>query len=606
MGISVRRYAQLLTTYLQPQWRQALLLLMLLLGSLGLELINPQLLRAFIDTARSDGALSVLTQIALLFLVVALGTQLVNVAEAYVAENVGLSATNQMRGDLALHCLQLDPAFHNAHTPGELIERIDGDVATLGNFFSRFVVQMLGNTLLLVGVLVLLWSIDWRIGFALTLFVMLSLAAITSLRNIAVPAWTAAREGSARLFGFLEERLAGTEDVRSSGATAYTLHRLDEHAFNLLRQQRWAGVLSTATGSSTLILLTCGTAAALGLAAYLFANNTITLGTVFLIFTYAELLRRPIEQITRQMQDLQQASASLERVQQLFAVQSAVSDTGSDNLPASALTVEFDRVSFSYDDHATATTRDDGSAEHMEQAGAAQIAANQTVLHEIILNIPAGTRLGVLGRSGSGKTTLTRLLFRLYDPQHGTIRLNGTDLRSVPLRELRKHIGMVTQDIQLFHASVRDNLTLFDPSVPDENIVQVLGELGLLEWLESLPDGLSSKLAPGGSGLSAGEAQLLAFARVFLHDPGLVILDEASSRLDPATEQRLEHAIDRLLQGRTGIIIAHRIQTVQRADAIVIMEQGGVLEYGPREQLARDQTSRFAHLLRTGLEDALA
>jgi ATP-binding cassette subfamily B protein len=167
-------------------------------------------------------------------------------------------------------------------------------------------------------------------------------------------------------------------------------------------------------------------------------------------------------------------------------------------------------------------------------------------------------------------------------------------------------VGLVTQDIQLFHAPVRDNLTFFDQTVADDRILAVLRDLGLWEWYRSLPHGLDTRLAAGGAGLSAGQAQLLAFARVFLKDPAVVVLDEASSRLDPATEQRLERAVDRLVRGRTVIIIAHRLSTVQRADHILILENGRILEHGPREALARDPQSHFAELLRVGLEEVLA
>ena len=165
---------------------------------------------------------------------------------------------------------------------------------------------------------------------------------------------------------------------------------------------------------------------------------------------------------------------------------------------------------------------------------------------------------------------------------------------------------MVTQEVQLFHASVRDNLTLFDDEIRDAQILAVLDEVGLGEWLAALPQGLDTQLSGDDSSLSAGEAQLLAFTRVFLADPGLVILDEASSRLDPATEQRIERALDRLLAGRTGIIIAHRLATVQRADEIMILDKGRIHEHGPRASLAADPTSRFAQLLQTGLEEAFA
>jgi ATP-binding cassette subfamily B protein len=213
--------------------------------------------------------------------------------------------------------------------------------------------------------------------------------------------------------------------------------------------------------------------------------------------------------------------------------------------------------------------------------------------------------LGLLGRTGSGKTTFTRLLVRLYDPTTGAIRLGGRDLRDVPLAALPARVGVVTQDVQLFHAPVRDNVTLFDPSVPDERIAALLDELGLGPWLRALPEGLDTRLAPGGGDLSAGQAQLLAFARVFLKDPGLVILDEASARLDPATERLLERAIDRLLAGRTAVVIAHRPASVERVDRIAILEHGRLVEEGPRADLAADPSSRFGQLLQAGLGEVL-
>ncbi len=214
--------------------------------------------------------------------------------------------------------------------------------------------------------------------------------------------------------------------------------------------------------------------------------------------------------------------------------------------------------------------------------------------------------LGILGRTGSGKTTLARLLFRLYDPQQGVIRLHDVALREMPLRTLRQHIGMVTQDVQLFHASVRDNLTFFNHAIPDKQIIEAIHAVGLTTWYHNLADGLDSILEAGGTGLSAGEAQLLAFTRVLLHNPGLVILDEASSRLDLATEQLIEHAINRLFEGRTALVIAHRLATVQHADYILIIEDGRIIEYGKREMLANDAHSHFAHLLQTGLEEVYA
>ncbi len=184
--------------------------------------------------------------------------------------------------------------------------------------------------------------------------------------------------------------------------------------------------------------------------------------------------------------------------------------------------------------------------------------------------------------------------------------MGGLPLTEASRRDVRRRIALVTQEVQLFQSSVRDNLTLFNPAISDTAIEDVLGRLGLGEWLAMLPEGLDTELGSDGGGLSAGQAQLLAFARVFLAAPDLVILDEASSRLDPATEQLIEHAVDLLLAGRTGVVIAHRLNTVQRADEILILEDGHIREHGERAHLAADPDSHFYHLLQTGLQDVLA
>jgi ATP-binding cassette, subfamily B, bacterial len=224
------------------------------------------------------------------------------------------------------------------------------------------------------------------------------------------------------------------------------------------------------------------------------------------------------------------------------------------------------------------------------------------VLKGLSFRLEPGETLGLLGRTGSGKTTLIRLASRLYDPTEGRILIDSVDLRRANLRDIRRRVALVTQDVQLFHGTVRDNLTFFNPRVCDEQIWQVLHELCLQSLIEDLPQKLDTMLEAGGGGLSAGQAQLLAFGRAFLRDPGVVILDEPSSRLDPATERLVRRATDRLLEGRTGVIIAHRLATVERVDKIMVLAEGRVLEYGPREGLAHNPNSRYSALLRLSSE----
>jgi ATP-binding cassette subfamily B protein len=493
-------------------------------------------------------------------------------------------------------------SFHNAHSPGEMIERVDGDVTALTNFFSQFTIQVLGNGLLLVGILVLLFRVDWRVGAVVGAFALITLLVLGRFRDIAVPHWKAERQTSAELFGFLEERLAGTEDIRANGAKAYVMHHFYRLMRELLRRSLKAALMVNILLNTTFFLFALGTAAAFAVSAWLFQGDVITIGTAYVIFYYTNMLERPIRQISRQMESLQRAGAGLVRIQELLQVRSRIDvDGANDHLPAGPLAVEFASVSFGYDD------RQEIGAETGSDPAAAE--PKELVLQNLSFRLEAGRVLGLLGRTGSGKTTLSRLLFRLYDPDDGQVCLgDGTtcvDVRQVALPELRARVSMVTQNIQLFHASVRDNLTFFDTQIPDERIRQVIDDLGLEAWFASLPQGLDTVLESGGGGLSAGEAQLLAFTRIFLQDPGLVILDEASSRLDPATEHLIERAVDRLVENRTAIIIAHRLGTVQRADEILILEQGNIGEYGPRAALAADPSSRFYHLLQTGLEEVL-
>ena len=250
-----------------------------------------------------------------------------------------------------------------------------------------------------------------------------------------------------------------------------------------------------------------------------------------------------------------------------------------------------------------------GKGLHLKIEGLSFGYDEEAVLKDISLELRPGERLGLLGHTGSGKTTLTRLIMHLYEPRAGRVLLgNGEAFHEVGDLDpacLKGLAAMVTQEVEILNASVRDNLTLFDSSVPDEAIMMALESVAMVDWLESQPKGLDSRLN-GAAGMSAGEAQLLSLARIFLRDPCLVILDEASSRLDPATERKMERAVAALLEGRTAIIIAHRLDTVQKADRIAILEQGRIVEEGPRLDLARDRDSRFSTLLRTGLEEALA
>ena len=576
--VPLKQYAALLAQYLKPQWFRVMLLTIFMFAGIGLNLLNPQVLRYFIDTAKSGGALRNLVIAGIIFLAIGIFRQIVMLISSYLGQDVGWRATNKMRGDLAFHCLRLDMWFHHEHTPGEMVERVDGDTTTLSNFFSEFVLQVIGSTLFLVGVLILVFREDWRVGIALTAFTVVAFFVYNFTRSIAVPIYTAEREGYSRFFGFLEERLAGIEDIRTNGGNAYTMDRFydvnSDVYSRVLKSEIMGEILRAITG----VLFALGYALAMGMGIYLYRNGAFTIGTVYLVFHYTTMLRRPLFQISRQINELQRATAGMKRIEALFRTESHIQD-GAEIFPTSGnLAVAFDGVTFGY-------------------------VKGEPVLKDVSFRLESGKVLGLLGRTGSGKTTMTRLLFRLYDTNAGEIRLNGTSIQKIRLGSLRQHIGLVTQDVQIFNATVRENLMLFNPSINDERILTIMDELGLAAWYSSLAEGLDTVINSGS--LSAGEAQLLAFARVFLQNPGIIILDEPSSRLDPATEGQIDRAVGKLLQNRTGIIIAHRLGTVQRVNEIMILEEGKIREHGEREKLARDPNSRFSQLLKAGLEEVI-
>ena len=581
MLASVRLYRALLGKYLRPHWPLVLLLGVLILGGTGLLLITPQIVRHFIDVATQRGEVSSLYSAAFVFLGAGLTAELLRSLAKYLGRDIAWRATNRLRSDLTLHVLRLDLGFHNAHTPGDLLERMDGDIERLANFFSQFFVQLVGAILLLVGLVAVTWLEDWRFGLATAVFAAFFLMTRVRLLYFLMPFWKVEGEARSQIYGFLGERLSGVRDIQKSGAVSFTMARFYEALRRRLFSWIKAGIVGRLAWGITSAVNSTRYPIGLAVGAYLFQRGDITIGTVYLIWHYFLMIHVPIQAISREFEDLQRAGASIQRVKDLLDTRSKVLD-GQNALPASdQLSIEFSDVSFAHN-------------------------PKVRVLRNISFHLEPGKTLGLLGRTGAGKSTMSRLIFRFYDADEGTVRVGDVDVRDLRLDDLRRRVGMVTQEVQLFEATVRDNLTFFDRDIDDGRIVDTLDSLGLDAWQSSLPDGLDTQMRSGGGQLSAGEGQLLAFARVFLRDPSCVILDEASSRLDPATESLIQTAVDRLMKGRTAIVIAHRLATLQRLDEIMIIEDGRVREHGQRAGLAADPGSRFAGLLRTGLEEVLA
>jgi ABC-type multidrug transport system fused ATPase/permease subunit len=542
--------------------------------SSGFVVAGPVVVRTIVDRAVDGTTTAEVVRLSLLFLALAIAAQLLAVVVAWFATITAWRTTNELRVRLARHVLGLDHEFHRRHTPGELIQRIDGDVTSVSDFFGIVMPKALGAAFLVVGVLAVLTVVDWRVAIGALLYVAVAATVVVASRHAAVEESADEMGSYAALYGGIEERLTAGEDLRANGAGAHAMWRFVEESTEALASsvrresaflRMWWGAQGSLAGGMALTLVS---------SAVLLERGIITIGTAFLMFQFVLLLQRPLEDLVEQLETVQKANGAMVRVLSLSAITSRIVDDGTTAPPPGALSIELDHVGFHYDD-------------------------DEPVLRDVTLHIAAGRSVGVVGRTGSGKTTASRLLTRLVEATDGVVRLGGVAIADIPLDELRRRVAVIPQEVELFHGSVRDNVTMFDDGPSDQQVMAALRAVGLHDLATN---DLHRPLGAGGAGLSAGQSQLLALARVWLRQPDLMVLDEATARVDPATEQLLEQAITALMHGRTTVIIAHRLSTLRHVDEIVVFEHGRVVEHGGRELLAADTTSRWAQLLDVALE----
>ncbi len=554
-------------------WRWVGLAALVAIGS-ALTITGPLVVRQIVDAATDGTTTAEITRLALIFLAIAVAAQFIAVIVAWFATVAAWRTTNDLRLTMTRHVLSLDHEFHRTHTPGELIQRVDGDITSVSDFLSQVVTKAAGAAMLVGGMIAVLAVLDWRLGLGMAVYVAMALAIILRQRHRAVSESSDEMGALGRLFGGIEERLTAAEDLRANGAADHVAWRFVEDSEGALvsavRRERaflvmWWFVQSAVAAGWVLSLV---------LGAALVGAGTITLGTAFLLFQFVLLVARPLEEVVHELETVQKANGAMVRVADLLAVEANVLDEGATSPPEGPLSIVADHVDFDYGD-------------------------DRPVLRDVDVRIAAGRSVGIVGRTGSGKTTFSRLVLRLVEPTGGRVELGGVPIAEIPLAELRRRVALVPQEVELFAGTVRDNVTLFDDQPTDAAVLDALRRVGLDALAAG---GIDRALGAGGAGLSAGEAQLLALARVWLRDPDIVVLDEATARVDPETERRLEAAVVELMRGRTTLVIAHRLSTLRSVDEIVVFDQGRVVEHGDRTDLVGDDDSRFARLLVLALD----
>lgn len=568
----------LLARLAQPHRRAIIGFGLALTAATGVTLAGPLLLGAFVDRLASGRDISGLAPIGIAYVAMGLMASGVHMLVTWRSTTVAWQITNEARYELAGRVLDADRAFLRDHPTGELVSRIDGDVTALTGLLSLFVAQVIALIFVAVGgVLVLVW----RAPVLAPILVLNTVALgwfIWRHRDTAIDEAQAEREREANLLSVVEERLSGADDLATLGSGHVAVTRVAEASDSLIEAGRRRMKAQMTLLAKLKVLLMGGQVFMLIGGGLLMANGRVTVGTVLAGFRIAAAATEPVTGLGWRLQELAGAGGAARRMAELLA--RPVVTYGSTLLPDGPLTIDLDGVGLTYDD---------GDAE---------------VLVGLTLHVGSGRRLGLVGRTGSGKSSIARLLLRLVPVTDGRISFGGVAADDVSEADFRARIAAVPQEVQLFPGTVRDNVALFDDRIPDAVITAALAEVGLADWLAAQPDGLQTQLMSdaGGAGMSAGEGQLLALARLFCRQPSVVVLDEATSRVDPITQARLEEATERLLTGRTAVIIAHRLTTLDRCDDIAVLERGRVVEFGARSDLVADPDSRFARLIHAGAE----
>jgi len=567
-GRKVRWMIGLLRPY---RGRMALMFIALLVET-GAGLAPPYLAGQAIDAGIKTGDLSALDLTVAAFAAAALLYAVGTYAETYLVGWVGTRALQDLRERLFAHIQSMSIGFFTRRSPGVLISRMTNDVEALNQLVTGGVVTMFSSTLTLVGVVVILLLLD--VQLALVTFLIFPLLAVASVvfRIVSAGTYRATRERIAAVTAYLQETLSGVRVVRSFGQEP-------RHAAvmtDLNEQNRAVNMKSVYLNASYFpaveLMAAIGTAAILLYGGDQAIDGAIQIGVIVAFVGYLATFFEPIQELSQLYTTYQQGMAALDKIFDLLDTKPDMVDAPGAIDPGSLRgEILMEGVSFSYDDEAAEKAARD---EPVEWA-----------MEDVDLHVPPGQTLALVGATGAGKSTFAKLVARFYDPQAGKVLVDGHDLRGVQQRALRRQLGIVPQEGFLFSGSVHDNIAFGRPEASLEEIEDAVAAVGATEFIAALPEGLETEVGERGVQLSAGQRQLVAFARALLAEPRILILDEATSNVDVRTEKTIEKGLERLLQGRTAIVIAHRLSTIRRAGKIVVLEGGQIAESGTHDEL---------------------
>lgn len=547
----------------------------------GATLSLPSLIKNAIDlyiTAAelsSDARVSGLSSTALLFAGLIVVIFVITFFQILLLERVGQSIMHRIRQKLFSHLLDLDLHFLEKQPTGRLVTRLTNDIQNMHEMFTSVLVTIFNDVLRIFGILLILFLTNFRLALIMSLFVPISALITIYFARLARQRFTAIRSQLSKLNTYIQESVSGISIIQLFNRQPASAQRFRELSTHYLHRTLSQIRLFAFFMPLTEFLSMTAIALILWYGGTLILQKTLTIGELVAFLAYMRLFFQPLRELSQKYSIVQSALASAERIFEILDIQPEITDP---EQPAATTglsgALRFHQLSFGYDD-------------------------DSSVLHDIDFSIEPGETVAIVGATGSGKTTLINLLLRFYEPHHGRITLDGIDIRSFKVRELRQFFGVILQEVFILPQSMHDNIKL-DNKISRAEIEAIIDDTGMNRIVENLPDGLDTMLGEGGVALSAGEQQLLSFARTLCQKPGVLILDEATASVDSVTESILEKALTESFAEVTSLVIAHRLSTIRRADRIMVMKAGKIIEQGSHEQLMA-QDRHYAKMIRLDL-----